>query len=162
MRSRISIRGCVRPSVRPSVGPSVRPSVRRSVGHTRVEILQKCRFWPKLLAVRARTHLMPCIRPCFTIYHVVHRNIAAFNQVCDWCKHVRHTVTYVTFQDGEQQLQFCSDKCLNQYKMNIFCKETQVRISFRCTTRPSETWREEAAKSMAPPLTAHIDHMPWA
>ena len=57
MRSRISIRGCVRPSIRPSVRQSVRPSV----GHTRVE---KCRFWPKLLSVRARTHLMPCIRPC--------------------------------------------------------------------------------------------------
>ena len=54
MRSRISIRGCVRPSV----GPSVRPSVRRSVGHTRVETTRKCRFWPKLLSVRARTHLM--------------------------------------------------------------------------------------------------------
>ena len=30
MRSRISIRGCVRPLVHPSVGPSVRPSVGRS------------------------------------------------------------------------------------------------------------------------------------
>ena len=35
----------------PSVGPSVRRSVRRSVGHTRVEIPQKCCFRPKLLAV---------------------------------------------------------------------------------------------------------------
>ena len=50
------------------------------------------------------------------------------NKVCDWCKHVRHTVNYVDFQDGEQQLQFCSDKCLNQYKMNIFCKETQEHL----------------------------------
>ena len=31
-------------------------------------------------------------------------------------------------QDGEQQLQFCSDKCLSQYKMNIFCKETQEHL----------------------------------
>ena len=52
-------------SVRPSVGRSVGPSVRPSVGHTRVEILQKYCFRPKLLAVRSRTHLMPCIRPCF-------------------------------------------------------------------------------------------------
>ena len=62
MRSRISIRGCVRPSVGPSVRPSVRPSVGPSVGHTRVKTMHKCRFWPKLLSVRARTHLMPCIR----------------------------------------------------------------------------------------------------
>ena len=52
MRSRISIRGYVRPSVGPSIGPSVRwsvrpsvrrlvrPSVRRSVDHTRVEFLE--------------------------------------------------------------------------------------------------------------------------
>ena len=32
------------PSVGPSVRPSVGPSVRRSVGHTRVEIMKKCRF----------------------------------------------------------------------------------------------------------------------
>ena len=53
-------------SVRPSVRRSIRPSVRRSVRQTRVETIQKSWFWPKLLAVRARTHLkMPCIRPCF-------------------------------------------------------------------------------------------------
>lgn len=50
------------------------------------------------------------------------------NKICDWCKHVRHTVNYVDFQDGETQLQFCSSKCLNQYKMNIFCKETQEHL----------------------------------
>ncbi|GAB6024802.1 hypothetical protein CHUAL_009922 [Chamberlinius hualienensis] len=49
-------------------------------------------------------------------------------KICDWCKHVRHTVNYVDFQDGEHQLQFCSDKCLNQYKMHIFCKETQAHL----------------------------------
>ncbi|PVD28262.1 hypothetical protein C0Q70_10849 [Pomacea canaliculata] len=49
-------------------------------------------------------------------------------QVCDWCKHVRHTVNFVDFQDGELQLQFCSEKCLNQYKMNIFCTETQEHL----------------------------------
>ena len=48
--------------------------------------------------------------------------------MCDWCKHVRHTVNFVDFQDGDQQLQFCSEKCLNQYKMNIFCKETQEHL----------------------------------
>ena len=57
MRSCITIRGYVRPSLRPSVRPSV--------GHARVETTLKCRFWTKLLRARARTHLMPCIRPCF-------------------------------------------------------------------------------------------------
>ncbi|XP_052811982.1 sine oculis-binding protein homolog A-like isoform X2 [Mya arenaria] len=47
------------------------------------------------------------------------------SKICDWCKHVRHTVNYVEFKDGETQLQFCSEKCLNQYKMSLFCKETQ-------------------------------------
>lgn len=50
------------------------------------------------------------------------------NKTCDWCRHVRHTVSYVDFQDGASQLQFCSDKCLNQYKMNIFCRETRAHL----------------------------------
>ncbi|CAK1555267.1 unnamed protein product [Leptosia nina] len=49
-------------------------------------------------------------------------------KTCDWCRHVRHTVAYVDFQDGATQLQFCSDKCLNQYKMHIFCRETQSHL----------------------------------
>ena len=60
MRSRISIRGYVCPSVGRSDG--------QSVGHTRVETMQKWRFWSKLLSVRARTHLRPCIRPCSIQY----------------------------------------------------------------------------------------------
>ncbi|XP_041352504.1 sine oculis-binding protein homolog isoform X2 [Gigantopelta aegis] len=42
------------------------------------------------------------------------------NKICDFCKHVRPTVNYVEFQEGEVQLQFCSKKCLGQYKMKIF------------------------------------------
>ncbi|TDG38752.1 hypothetical protein AWZ03_014826, partial [Drosophila navojoa] len=49
-------------------------------------------------------------------------------KTCDWCKHVRHAVSYVDFQDGASQLQFCSEKCLNQYKMQIFCNETQAHL----------------------------------
>ncbi|XP_050090265.1 uncharacterized protein LOC126574242 [Anopheles aquasalis] len=49
-------------------------------------------------------------------------------KTCDWCRHVRHAVSYVDFQDGASQLQFCSDKCLNQYKMQIFCNETQAHL----------------------------------
>lgn len=52
------------------------------------------------------------------------------NKTCDWCRHVRHTVSYVDFQEGSAQLQFCSDKCLNQYKMHIFCRETQAHLEF--------------------------------
>ena len=46
----------------PSVRASVRVSICPSVSHTRVETKQKSLFWPKLLSVRARTHLMPCFR----------------------------------------------------------------------------------------------------
>ncbi|CAG2175180.1 unnamed protein product, partial [Oppiella nova] len=61
------------------------------------------------------------------------------NKICDWCKHVRHTVNYVDFQDGEQQLQFCSNKCLNQYKMNIFCNETKAHLHLSPTMMKDTT-----------------------
>ena len=86
---RLSVCPSVRRSIRRSVTPSLRrllgafyaeypalsdafshlykrvcPSVGPSVRHTRVETMQKRRFRPKLLSVRTRTHLMPCIRPC--------------------------------------------------------------------------------------------------
>lgn len=66
-----------------------------------------------------------CSESCFT-----QSRRASFKKAktCDWCKHVRHAVSYVDFQDGASQLQFCSDKCLNQYKMQIFCKETQAHL----------------------------------
>uniref|UniRef100_UPI00358EBF75 uncharacterized protein n=1 Tax=Myxine glutinosa TaxID=7769 RepID=UPI00358EBF75 len=51
-----------------------------------------------------------------------------FLQVCDWCKHIRHTKEYLDFGDGERRLQFCSVKCLNQYKMDIFYKEAQASL----------------------------------
>ncbi|KAG8287801.1 hypothetical protein J6590_030364 [Homalodisca vitripennis] len=66
-----------------------------------------------------------CSEVCFT---QCRRASFKRNKTCDWCRHVRHTVNYVDFQDGDHQLQFCSDKCLNQYKMNIFCKETQAHL----------------------------------
>lgn len=66
-----------------------------------------------------------CTESCFS-----QSRRASFKRAktCDWCKHVRHAVSYVDFQDGASQLQFCSDKCLNQYKMQIFCKETQAHL----------------------------------
>ncbi|KAH8297045.1 hypothetical protein KR044_003990, partial [Drosophila immigrans] len=66
-----------------------------------------------------------CSESCFT-----QSRRASFKKAktCDWCKHVRHAVSYVDFQDGASQLQFCSEKCLNQYKMQIFCNETQAHL----------------------------------
>ncbi|XP_057319323.1 sine oculis-binding protein homolog A isoform X1 [Microplitis mediator] len=66
---------------------------------------------------------------------------AAFKRArtCDWCRHVRHSVSYVDFHDGESQLQFCSDKCLNQYKMNIFCRETQAHLALHGIPSASPT-----------------------
>ncbi|XP_076645719.1 sine oculis-binding protein isoform X2 [Halictus rubicundus] len=66
-----------------------------------------------------------CSEACFTA-----GRSAVFKQAktCDWCRHIKNPISYVDFQDGESQLQFCSDKCLNQYKMNIFCHETQTHL----------------------------------
>lgn len=66
-----------------------------------------------------------CSESCFT-----QSRRASFKKAktCDWCRHLRHAVSYVDFQDGASQLQFCSDRCLNQYKMQIFCKETQAHL----------------------------------
>nr|CAH7728078.1 unnamed protein product [Callosobruchus chinensis] len=61
------------------------------------------------------------------------------NKTCDWCRHVRHTVSYVDFQDGASQLQFCSDKCLNQYKMHIFCRETRAHLELHPHLHTEET-----------------------
>ncbi|XP_033739616.1 sine oculis-binding protein homolog A-like isoform X2 [Pecten maximus] len=82
-----------------------------------------------------------CSEVCFT---QCRRASFKKNRVCDWCKHVRHTVNYVDFQDGEQQLQFCSAKCLNQYKMKIFCKETQEHL------QQIQTQNENVSSSKSP------------
>ncbi|KAK3096861.1 hypothetical protein FSP39_004082 [Pinctada imbricata] len=81
-----------------------------------------------------------CSEVCFT---QCRRASFKKNKICDWCKHVRHTVNYVDFQDGETQLQFCSSKCLNQYKMNIFCKETQEHL--QQIQSPGENIRDTAS-----------------
>ncbi|KAL6459789.1 hypothetical protein MHYP_G00315480 [Metynnis hypsauchen] len=46
---------------------------------------------------------------------------------CNWCKHVLHT-KYLDFGAGEEKLQFCSTKCLNQYKMDIFYREARAAL----------------------------------
>ena len=62
-----------------------------------------------------------CTEVCFTLFR---RASYKKNRVCDWCKHVRHTVNYVSYKEGMHHLLFCSDKCMNQYKMNVFKNET--------------------------------------
>ncbi|XP_067848764.1 retinoic acid-induced protein 2 [Heptranchias perlo] len=56
---------------------------------------------------------------------------------CDWCKHIRHTKEYVDTSDSESKLQFCSMKCLNQYKMDRFYKEAQSNLPMDVTDSPS-------------------------
>ncbi|KAI4903867.1 hypothetical protein NFI96_004566, partial [Prochilodus magdalenae] len=63
-------------------------------------------------------------------------------RVCDWCKHVRHT-KYLDFGAGEERLQFCSTKCLNQYKMDIFYREAQAAlITTTTSSSPSHPEKE--------------------
>lgn len=57
------------------------------------------------------------------------RALSPVSQVCDWCKHVRHTKEYLDFGSGEERLQFCSTKCLNQYKMDVFYREARAALS---------------------------------
>jgi hypothetical protein len=66
-----------------------------------------------------------CSENCFSYWRR-----ASFKRAktCDFCKNVRNAVSYVDFNDGTTQLQFCSDKCLNQYKMQIFCRETKAHL----------------------------------
>ncbi|CAG9769392.1 unnamed protein product [Ceutorhynchus assimilis] len=61
------------------------------------------------------------------------------NKTCDWCRHSRPGISYVDIQDNATQLQFCSDKCLNQYKMHIFCRETQAHLDLHPHLHGSET-----------------------
>ncbi|XP_070568163.1 sine oculis-binding protein homolog A-like isoform X2 [Ptychodera flava] len=66
-----------------------------------------------------------CSEKCFA---ACRRAYFKRNKVCDWCKHVRHTKEYLDYGSKDRRLQFCSVKCLNQYKMDIFCKETQATL----------------------------------
>ena len=51
------------------------------------------------------------------------------NGTCNWCGQIRHSFSFVDVIDGgKNQLRFCSDKCLSQYKMHLFCTETQQHL----------------------------------
>ncbi|XP_039873884.1 sine oculis-binding protein homolog isoform X2 [Simochromis diagramma] len=62
-------------------------------------------------------------------------------RVCDWCKHVRHTKEYLDFGSGEERLQFCSTKCLNQYKMDVFYREARAALT-STSSSPNRTNQE--------------------
>lgn len=61
------------------------------------------------------------------------------NKACDWCKHIHHTKDNVDTSDSESKIQFCSMKCLNQYKMDRFYKEAQSNLTMDVTDSSSPT-----------------------
>ncbi|XP_052406179.1 sine oculis-binding protein homolog B-like [Carassius gibelio] len=71
--------------------------------------------------------------------------INARSVVCDWCKHMRHTKEYLDFGSGEERLQFCSNKCLNQYKMDVFYREARAALSSSGSTHKDEEDRPKTA-----------------
>ncbi|XP_059823964.1 retinoic acid-induced protein 2 isoform X4 [Hypanus sabinus] len=56
---------------------------------------------------------------------------------CDWCKHIHHTKDNADTSDSESKIQFCSMKCLNQYKMDRFYKEAPSSLPMDVTDSPS-------------------------
>ncbi|XP_026066118.1 sine oculis-binding protein homolog isoform X1 [Carassius auratus] len=66
-------------------------------------------------------------------------------RVCDWCKHMRHTKEYLDFGSGEERLQFCSNKCLNQYKMDVFYREARAALSSSGSSHKDEEDRPKTA-----------------
>ncbi|KAM7395262.1 hypothetical protein PAMA_006837 [Pampus argenteus] len=73
------------------------------------------------------------------------RSLSPVPQVCDWCKHVRHTKEYLDFGSGEERLQFCSTKCLNQYKMDVFYREARAALTSSSPGRTSQEGRLESS-----------------
>ncbi|XP_034018252.1 sine oculis-binding protein homolog isoform X2 [Thalassophryne amazonica] len=66
-------------------------------------------------------------------------------RVCDWCKHIRHTKEYLDFGSGEERLQFCSTKCLNQYKMDVFYREARAALTSSSPSRSNQEGKVESS-----------------
>ncbi|CAG0878607.1 unnamed protein product [Darwinula stevensoni] len=66
-----------------------------------------------------------CSELCFTQYR---RATFKRNQICDWCKNPANSIAHVEYSPTDTQLQFCSEECVKQLKMNVFCKETQAHL----------------------------------
>uniref|UniRef100_A0AAZ3Q4U2 Sine oculis-binding protein homolog n=1 Tax=Oncorhynchus tshawytscha TaxID=74940 RepID=A0AAZ3Q4U2_ONCTS len=84
-----------------------------------------------------------CSEKCFA---ACRRAYFKRNKVCDWCKHIRHTKEYLDFGAGAERLQFCSSKCLNQYKMDVFYREARAALisSSPGPGRPTQDGRTES------------------
>jgi hypothetical protein len=103
-----------------------------------------------------------CSELCFT---QCRRASFKKNKICNWCKHVRHTVNYVDYFDGKSQLQFCSTKCLGQYKMNIVCREIelnspQIRQSLQASSSSSSLSPDSSARQMESAVVANSTQFP--
>ncbi|XP_013884906.1 sine oculis-binding protein homolog isoform X2 [Austrofundulus limnaeus] len=81
-------------------------------------------------------------------------------RVCDWCKHVRHTKEYLDFGSGEERLQFCSIKCLNQYKMDVFYREARAALTNTSSSpnRASQDGRADGQKLLTPESWNNSNH----
>ncbi|XP_056150614.1 sine oculis-binding protein homolog [Lampris incognitus] len=77
------------------------------------------------------------------------RSLSPVPQVCDWCKHVRHTKEYLDFGSGDERLQFCSTKCLNQYKMDVFYREARAAL-ISTSASPSRASQEGRVEGSTP------------
>uniref|UniRef100_A0A8C2AXT7 Sine oculis binding protein homolog (Drosophila) b n=1 Tax=Cyprinus carpio TaxID=7962 RepID=A0A8C2AXT7_CYPCA len=66
-------------------------------------------------------------------------------RVCDWCKRTHHTKEYLDFGSGEKRLQFCSTKCLNQYKMDVFYQEARATLADSGSAQKDEEPRPKTA-----------------
>uniref|UniRef100_A0A3B4AGZ9 Sine oculis binding protein homolog n=1 Tax=Periophthalmus magnuspinnatus TaxID=409849 RepID=A0A3B4AGZ9_9GOBI len=86
-----------------------------------------------------------CSEKCFA---ACRRAYFKRNKACDWCKHVRYTKEYLDFGSGEERLQFCSTKCLNQYKMDVFYRE--ARASSPGRSSGSQEGQSSEGKSSTP------------
>lgn len=80
---------------------------------------------------------------CWLHFNNSPQSLSPVPQVCDWCKHVRHTKEYLDFGSGEERLQFCSTKCLNQYKMDIFYREARAALITSSPSRPNQEGRAD-------------------
>ncbi|XP_054910514.1 sine oculis-binding protein homolog isoform X1 [Poeciliopsis prolifica] len=77
------------------------------------------------------------------------RSLSPVPQVCDWCKHIRHTKEYLDFGSGEERLQFCSIKCLNQYKMDVFYREARAALT-STSSSPNRTSQDGRVDGSVP------------
>lgn len=88
------------------------------------------------------------------------QSLSPVPQVCDWCKHVRHTKEYLDFGAGEERLQFCSIKCLNQYKMDVFYREARAALTSTSSSpnRASQDGRMDGQKLLTPESWNNSNH----